>query len=229
MNVNHKLIPMDLQRFAEETYKRATEIPTIDVCMVVIEAGETKIALDTASKLGVEPVTEDVDAVKLVIKGKLKAQKGKQSTITGHTIVLTDNVFIPEVVKILQGGKIRYWTDAAMTGSTETETEFGIAGYEPPTSDSGEKGEIFKLIAYSAQYDTSGEIIQYEKTTYPNCQGTPITINTEDGVFRVSEYTIDSAPKKGEPPYSIDYVKELPKLVENIPESGGETGGEETE
>lgn len=209
------MLKMDLQKFADpQTFTRAREIPTIDVCMVVIEAGDIQIALDTASKLGVEPVTEDVDAVKLVIKGKLKAQKGKTSTITGHTIVLTDNVFIPEVVKILQGGKLKYWTDETMEETQEEETEYGLAGYEPPPSDSGEKGVIFKLIAYSAEYDTAGEIIQYEKTTYPNCQGTPITMNTEDGVFRVSEYTIDSAPKKGEPPYWIDYVKELPKLVD---------------
>lgn len=220
-------VPFDLQKFAAKQYKRATEIPTIDVCMVVIELGNESdddyeaYALDTASKLGVEPVTEDVDAVKLVIKGKLKAQKGKTSTITGHTIVLTDNVFIPEVVKILQGGKIKYWTDATMTTTQDIETTFGVAGYEPPASDSGEKGKIFRLIAYSAQYDTSGEIVKYEKTTYPNCQGSPITINTEDGVFRVSEYTIDSAPKKGEPPFKIEYVKELPELVDELPSSGG--------
>lgn len=227
MDVRHKLlIPMDLQKFAEEL-KRATEIPTIDVCMVVVEAGELKIALDTASKLGVEPVTEDVDAVKLVIKGKLKAQKGKTSTITGHTLVLTDNVFIPELVKMLQGGIIKYWTDATKTTSSETDSGFGIASYTPPASDSGETGIIFKLVAYSAQYDTSGQIVQYEKTTYPNCQGSPITINMEDGVFRVSEYTINSAPGKGEPPYWIEFVQELPKLVDK--ENSGNAGEEDTE
>lgn len=212
MDIQHKnLIPMDLQKFAE-TYKRATEIPTIDVCMVVIEYGETKIALDTASKLGVEPVTEDVDAVKLVIKGKLKAQKGKMSTITGHTLVLTDNVFIPELVQVLQGGVIKYWEDEEQSNTTEEKTEFGVAGYTPPASDSGETGVVFKLIAYSAQYDSSGQIVQYEKTTYPNCQGNPITTNMEDGVFRVSEYTINSMPGKGQSPYEIDFVKELPIL-----------------
>lgn len=224
MDIGHKtLIPLDLQKFAE-TIKRATEIPTIDVCMVIVEAGEVRIALDTASKLGVEPVTEDVDAVKLVIKGKLKAQKGKTSTITGHTLVLTDNVFIPELVKILQGGTIKYWTDDTKTASSETDAGFGIAGYAPPASDSGETGIIFKLIAYSAQYDASGQIVQYEKTTYPNCQGSPITVNMEDGVFRVSEYTINSAPSKGEPPYWIDFVDELPKLVDK--EEGGNAGEE---
>lgn len=204
------MVKFDLQKFA--TPKKGTEIPTIDVAMVVVEAGEKAYALDTASQIGVEPVTEVVDAVKLVIKGKLKAQKGQTTTITGHTIVLTDNVFIPELVQILQGGTIKYWTDADKSSTQDTETEFGIAGYEPPASDSGETGEVFKLTAYSAQYDASGKIVQYEKITYPNCQGTPITINTEDGVFRVSEYTINSAPGKGEAPYKIDYIDALPTV-----------------
>lgn len=201
----------DLQKFAVSP-KKATEIPTIDVCMVVIETSDKAYALDTASKLGVEPVTEVTDAIKLVIKGKLKAQKGQQTTITGHTIVLTDNVFLPEVVKILQGGKIKYWTSDDKTESQDSESEFGIAGYEPPASDSGEKGEPFTLHAFSAQYDAAGKIVQYEKISYPNCEGTPITINTEDGVFRVSEYTINSAPGKGEAPYKISYEKELPTV-----------------
>lgn len=215
------MLSMDLQKFAAKQYTRATEIPTIDVCMVVVEYGETQIALDTASKLGIEPVTEDVDAVKLVIKGKLKAQKGKTSTITGHTIVLTDNVFIPELVQALQGGTIKYWTDANKTSTSTTKTNFGVAGYTPPASDSGEEGVLFKLIAYSAQYDTAGQIVQYEKTTFPNCKGSPITINMEDGVFRVSEYTINSAPGKGESPYDIDFVDELPELVESTSSGGG--------
>ena len=54
----------------------------------------------------------------------------------------------------------------------------------------------------------------YEKITYPNCQGTPVTINTEDDVFRVPEYTINSAPKTGQAPYTIQYVAQLPNLAE---------------
>ena len=66
---------------------------------------------------------------------------------------------------------------------------------------------------YSAEYDASGQIVKYEKITYPNCQGTPITINTEDGVFRLPEYTINSAPKTGQAPYTISYVASLPTFL----------------
>ena len=182
------------------TKKKAVGIPTIDVCLVVVRTGTEEsgleIAVDTANKVGVEPQTETTDAIKLVKLGRLLAQKPPVTTITGHQITLTDNVFIPELVKIFQGGEI--------SGTGESLV------YTPPVAGSDEKGEVFELDCYSAEYDASGQIVKYEKITYPNCQGTPITINTEDGVFRLPEYVLNSAPKTGEPPYKISYVKQLP-------------------
>lgn len=182
------------------TKKKAVGIPTIDVSLVVVRTGTEddglEIAVDTANKIGVEPQTETTDAVKLVKLGRLLAQKPSETTITGHQITLTDNVFIPELVQIFQGGII--------------EGEGDTLVYKPPVAGSAEKGQVFELDAYSAEYDASGQIVKYEKITYPNCQGTPITINTEDGVFRLPEYVINSAPKTGEAPYTISYVEVLP-------------------
>lgn len=192
--------------------KKITEVPTIDVVLVVIEAGEDSYALDTANKIAVEPQIETTDAVKLIVKGRLLAQKNETSTLTGNKITLTDNVFAPELVKILQGGIIKYWTTADKTAEAELKTEFGVSSYTPPTTGSGEKGRVFKLHAYSAQYDTSGQIVQYEKITYPNCQGVPVAFSSEDGAFRAPEYTINSAPKSDEAPYTIKYEKELPTV-----------------
>lgn len=174
----------------------AEGIPTIDVAMVVLRTSTVEIALDTSNSVAVEPQIEEADPVQLIIKGKLIAQKPATSTITGHQITLTDNVFTPEIAKILQGGSI--------SGEGLTLT------YQPPVSGSDEKGEVFELDCYSAEYDSSGQIVKYEKITYPNCQGTPFAINTEDDTFRVTEYTINSAPKKGEAPYKISYVESLP-------------------
>ena len=134
----------------------------------------------------------------MVKLGRLLAQKPSETTITGHQITLTDNVFIPELVQIFQGGTI--------------EGEGDTLVYKPPVAGSAEKGKVFEVDCYSAEYDASGQIVKYEKITYPNCQGTPITINTEDGVFRLPEYVINSAPKTGEAPYTISYVKALPSF-----------------
>lgn len=265
-------------------FKRGNEIPTIDVSLVTIQA-ETdltnEIILDTSNKIAVNVQTETQDAVKLVIKGRLVAQKPEEVTITGHTIVLTDNVFIPQVVKILQGGTITKSTkytytvpnnglaagdhyfeiaggkfvlfnlsNALTSGATiefndvtgilkitsgtttkharqivttepqssseitmiETEDPDVTKGYQPPVAGSNDKGTRFRLRAYSAVYNAAGEITGYERITYPNCKGTPVALSSEDGAFRASEYTIYSAPDRGEAPYVIDYVMpdELP-------------------
>lgn len=195
--------------------KSRNEIPTIDVDLVTIETSAGyEYGFDTANQIEVEPQVEETDAVKLVVKGKLRAQKPKESTITGHEITLHDNVFNPELVKTLQGGTVEYWQDEEHTISGTTPTEFGFSKYTPPVAGSGEKGEVFKLHAYSAIYNAAGVITGYEKTTYPNCQGQPVAFSSEDGTFRAPEYTINSAPDTGEAPYEIDWVADLPDLIE---------------
>lgn len=194
--------------------KKVTEIPTIDVTLVMVENAEKtkQFILDTASQIAVEPQLNEEDAVQLVVKGMLKAQKPAVSTITGNQITLTDNVFAPELVQMLQGGKIKYWSSAEKTTESDEATTFGISSYTPPVAGSSEKGEPFTLKAYSAQYDAAGLIVQYECIEYPNCQGVPVAFGSEDGTFRAPEYTINSAPKTGEPPYKITYVQELPSV-----------------
>lgn len=183
--------------------KSKAEIPTIDCSLVTIEVDGEEFGFDTANQIAVEPQMEEEDAVKLVVKGILRAQKPATRTITGNQITLTDNVFNPELVLVLQGGTIIY---------DEVEPT-RIIGYQPPVAGSADKGEVFKLNAYSAQYNAAGQIVNYEKITYPNCQGRPVAFGSEDGTFRAPEYTIDSAPNTGEAPYVITYVDALPELI----------------
>lgn len=189
----------------ETTKKKLESIPTIDVSLVVIRVGGTnsgtEYALDTANQIAVDVQTETTDAVKLIKLGKLLAQKGAVTTVTGMQVTLTDNVFSPTVAKILQGGTI--------TGKLSDNTLV----YTPPVAGSDEKGDVFEMDTYSAQYDASGQIVRYEKVTYPNCQGTPFGVGSQDDTFRVPEYIINSAPKTGEAPYKISYVAQLPDFT----------------
>lgn len=190
---------------SKQVKKSKAEIATIDCSLITIELSNgSEFGFDTANKIEVEPQIEEEDAVKLVVKGILRAQKPKTSTITGHELTLTDNVFNPELVLVLQGGEIIY----------DPDNPDEIVGYNPPVAGSSDKGEVFKTNAYTAQYDASGQIVKYEKISYPNCQGVPVAFNSEDGAFRAPEYTINSAPKTGEPPYQLTYVKVLPILVD---------------
>ena len=195
--------------------KKGAEVATIDVVLVTLKTMGTnaqEIGLTTANQVGVAPATETSDAVKNIVKGVLIAQKPASTIVTGNTITLTDNVFNPDMVKILQGGTIYYWADATHTTKTTTKTAYGIAGYKPPVIGSKEKGEIFELCTYSAIYNAAGIITGYEKCVYPNCQGQPVALNVDDDTFRAPQYTIDSAPDTGEAPYEIEYVSALPEF-----------------
>lgn len=196
--------------------KGASEIPTIDCEMITVSPSwdpTIEFGLTTANQIEVEPQTEDIDAVRLIVKGKLLAQKKQKKTIVGHEITLHDNVFNATLVKMLQGGTIEYWTNENKSASSYTETLFGVAKYTPPEVGSDVAGDVFTLNAYSAQYDAAGEIVQYEKISYPNCTGVPVAFASEDDSFRAPEYTIDSAAKNGQAPYEISYVDSLPILT----------------
>lgn len=259
--------------------KSVGEIPTIDCNLITIQTADKEFGFDTANKLKVEVQSEEEKAVKLVVKGVLRAQKPAITTVTGNQLTLTDNVFNPDLALILQGGTIKYNSIYTFTSSGTTsagpycikltnnsyatftnphdlkagdtivyddsenifkvsisgvitEVEGAIAtsvsgslletvkttgtvvmGYTPPLSGTTDKGKTFTLNAYSAQYDGSGQIVRYEKISYPNCTGVPVAFSSEDGAFRAPEYTINSAPKTGEAPYYISYVKDLPTLV----------------
>lgn len=194
--------------------KSRNEIPTIDVNLVTIEKDGEEFGFDTSNQIEVEPQLEESDAVVLNIKGKIKAQKPKKSTLSSNEITLHDNVFNPELVKILQGGVIKY-----KTGTNN------VLSYTPPLAGEDFDPEPFVLNVYTAQYDAAGLIVQYEKTSYPNCQGQPVAFSSEDDAFRAPEYTITSAPKEKEPPYVITYVDELPKLVDPMPPMDADDDG----
>lgn len=186
-------------------YKSRAEIPTIDceLVTIVINNGETteEFGFDTSNQIEVEPQTEVQEAVKLIIKGRLKAQKKQTITVTGNQITLHDNVFNPDLVIALQGGTATYASNK-------------LTGYTPPVAGSVETTREFTLNAYSAQYNAAGQIVNYEKISYPHCTGQPIAFSSQDNTFRASEYVIDSAPDTGEAPYVITYVDELPTLVD---------------
>jgi len=184
--------------------KAKNEIALIDVALVTVSTDDTnEMAFTTSNQVTVEPTIETSEDNNLIIKDVLLAKKRGASTLTGVTITLTDNVFNPELVQILQGGTVEY-------DSTDP-TKF--KKYTPPVSGSGEKGAIFTLKLYSTNYDTSGLPKGYVTTIFPNCQGAPIAMGATDGTWEAPSYTITSAPETGEAPYTKEYVAALPAIT----------------
>lgn len=181
------------------------EIATIDVALVTLissATGGAEIGLNTGTQVSVETELETTDGIKLIVKGVLIAQKREKNTITGTTITLTDNVFNPELVKMLQGGEITY------------DAQGKFKSYTPPVAGSEYTPESFTLNLYTAHYDASGLVQGYERVTYPNCTGNPVAFAAEDDTFAAPEYTINSAPSTGAAPYTIEYVTELPPVAD---------------
>lgn len=184
---------------------KGQEIATIDCNLVTVqgyESGDNEMIFDTANQIQLTIDTETTDKVPLIVKGRLIAQKPGEVTVTGNTLVLTDNVMNYDLVKMLQGGTVKF----------DTVDPTKVIGYTPPVVGSTDKGKIFKTKVYSAIYNAAGTITGYECITYPNCQGDPVSFNVEDGVFRAPEYTIKSMPNNGEAPYDIDIVSALPTV-----------------
>lgn len=192
---------------------KGTQIATIDVVLVTLTTKPTdgevakEIAFETGNQISVTPVVETQDNIPLInlSSGVLLAQKRGKTTLTGNTIVINDNVFTPEVAQILQGGTL------------ERDNDGKPLRYEPPVAGSQVTIPYFDLVCYTAQYNAAGMIVNYEKITYPNCTGNPIFLNSQDNVFRVPEYTINSAPEDGQPAYTIEWVQTLPTVTDPAP------------
>lgn len=181
---------------------KPNEVATIDACLVVLtpENGGDAIGITSDTEVSTEVQIETTDANKLIIKGKLKAQKAEKKTVTGVKITLTDNLTVLEVAKAVQGGVL------------SKDAQGKITKYAPPTVDSEEKPEKYTLDIYSACMDASGDVTEYEKTTYKHCTGEPIAYNAKDDEWRIAQYVLNSMPKNGESPYTIEYVDALPEV-----------------
>lgn len=184
--------------------KAKNEIALIDVALVTVSTDTTtEMAFTTSNQVTVEPAIETTEDNNLIIKDVLIAKKRGASTMTGVTITLTDNVLNPELVQLLQGGTVEY--------DTEDPTKF--MSYTPPAAGSGEKGALFTMKLYSTHYDTAGIPLGYLCTSFPNCQGSPLSTGATDGTWNAPSYTITSAPNEGQAPYIQTYVDALPVLT----------------
>jgi hypothetical protein len=187
--------------------KKVTENATIDVSMVVVETYDTTPKVygwKTATKAEVNADIEEQEAIKLIVKRRLIAQKPAEKTLTGNTITLTDALLIMEMLPLCNGGELVY----------DSEDTTKIVGYRPPVVGEEIVKSKFRLSLYSAIMEGSS-VTGYMKVTYPGCEGNPIGLNAEDDVFNVSELEIVSAPGSGERAYEMDIVDELPTISNN--------------
>ncbi len=173
----------------------------IGVTLVVLtDKNGDQYSFSTSTKADTKVVIEDEKKKELVIKGVLKASKKTPATIKGVDVEFQDNMFLPEVAKIVQGGEITYDENGDFKSYTPSP-----AG-QPPNVDP------FTVDIYTEETDTSGTALRYIKLSLPNGKGQPIEFTIEDENFFAPKYKITTAPNAGEAPYTITVVDELPTI-----------------
>ena len=173
----------------------------IGVALVVLtdDRGK-KYSFSTSTKASAKVIIEEGKKVELVIKGALKAQRKFDSTIKGVEVTFEDNMFLPEVVALLQGGIVDKTDNNA------------FSMYTPPDIGMPPKLRNFDIDIYTEETDTSGRVLGYARLTLFCGKGEPVELGFEDDKFFAARYTIKTAPPNGMPPYMISMVKTLPKF-----------------
>lgn len=174
------------------------QLALCDVALVQVKVqGGNTHSFSTADEIGCEPVIEEGETVNLQIKNKLIASKETPDMILGHDITCKDNVFSPELLADLQGGKV--------IKSSET-----FSKYVAPNVGALPKTNPFELIVYIEIVGDDGPTGEYLKYTFPNCRGSFISPSFKDNEYYAQEYTIKSRPTLNTSLYSVDLVSELP-------------------
>lgn len=187
------------------TVEKLTSIPLTDVSQaeIITTTGSKTYRFETASEVGTEEVVSEGEEQTLKIKGKIWANKKAEDTTLGYDLTLKNNVFIPEVVKVLNGGTI----------TTDPESGGAFKKYEAPAMGEKVVKEKFTLSFYSEEVAPDGPTGRYAKITFPSCMGAKCPISMKDGEYFASEIIIKSRPANGEKPYTIEMVDALPAGV----------------
>ena len=168
-----------------------------DVVMTQIKVnGGTTHSFATADEIACEPVIEEGETKSLTIKNKLVASKQTPDMVLGHDITCKDNVFTPSLLADIQGGTV---------------SESGkFTKYTAPNVGAMPNTKSFDFIVYVEVVGDDGATGEYLKYTFPNCKGSFISPNFEDGEYYANEYKIKSRPALNTSLYEVELVEELP-------------------
>lgn len=175
----------------------------------LINVKKIKIITEEATprNFGWETVTK-IGAKATISKGtetecrKLNTVYGKEKSediVTGYEVEADAQTLEPEIMALVDGGKLRY-----DTGEPEK-----VIGYDAPKSGEPIVRIPFTTEFYAEDKDTDGSTKGYTKVTIKNCKGSPMDWDFEDGKFSVPKFKLTSSPKLGESPISIDFVDDI--------------------
>lgn len=198
-------MPTNTPSKAPTTAVKPTAIATIDAAMIVVTtkgSSPKSIGITSGQKVAIEAQIDTQEAIKLIVKGNLVAQKPEKKTLTGTKITISDRLTVLELLPLQNGGTLEYETD----GKT-------IKAYHAPKVGEEVKHEKCDITLFSAVMEGS-TVTKYMAVTFPSCEGEPVALGAEDDVFNAPDYTLTSTPGKGESAYDIEFVDKLPTLTD---------------
>lgn len=181
------------------------QLPLTDVEMVQVVTKESQpriFTFDTSDEVTTEEIVEEGKDRPLQIKNKIVANVPAEDLVLGYDLKFKDNVMCPELLHVMQGGTLTY------------ETEGGaFKSYEPPAIGTTRNKVALDVITYTAEVSTDGKTGRYLKITWSNGKGSSVPISLKDGEYYSNEYTVKCRPAKGQAPYKMEVVDELPSLI----------------
>ncbi|WP_207706202.1 hypothetical protein [Clostridium sp. HBUAS56017] len=179
------------------------EKPLVNIArveIITIETTSRTMYFDTADEGTYSATTSEGAETILRSKNRIVATNRTEDIQYGSDITLKDLIMLPDVLCVVDGGKLVY----------DTVDTTKITGYRPPVLGEVVKRTLFTTNIYCEEKGTDGEILGYSKFSFPVCKGKPVDFNFKDGEFMAPQYKIVSRPKKGEAPYALDFIEKLP-------------------
>lgn len=162
-----------------------------------VEGGNT-YNINTADEISCELSSEDAESTSLTIKKRTIAKKDGVDLVKGYDLKLKDNVFTPDLVADLQGGRVT------------KDTQGNFQSYTAPTVGVAPTLKSFTTSFFIEVVGEDGPTGEYLKYTFSKCKGSLLSPNFKDDEYYSSEYTVKSRPTLGTAAYTVTLVNELP-------------------
>lgn len=185
-------------------YETPMEFALANIARVEIETEETTPKqyrlTDVASEAEVTAFVSEGQETELRVRNVIKAQNNTENIVKGYNTRLVSVTMVPEVLALVDGGTLRY----------DTEAPEKVVGYDAPPVGTPVNRQLFTAHIYTEEKDADGSTKSYVKFSYLHCKGTPVNYSLQDGQFFAPELNFRSRPKFGESPVKIDFLDTLP-------------------
>ncbi|MGN1005273.1 MAG: hypothetical protein ACI4O8_02045 [Aristaeellaceae bacterium] len=153
----------------------------------------------TMSSFDAESKVSEGEEKTLRIKNRIMGRLKYDDIQEGYDLDCEDGNVIPEILALVDGGN---WDADAKK-------------YSAPVIGTEVERKVFDMDIYTSNRDASGAAQSYLKWHFPNCKGKPIAISAKDDDFTNQKYKIESRAGKGQSPFEVEIVEELPAVTES--------------